>query len=78
MCILVKLKFNVIIDTGFGDFLIPSINCTSSACENKAKYNPINDNSFKPKNKTFGYAYFGENVYGMRSTASLNISGYTP
>ncbi|CAG8687160.1 4324_t:CDS:1, partial [Dentiscutata heterogama] len=40
-------KFNVMIDTGFGDFLIPSINCTSSACENKAKYNPENDKSFE-------------------------------
>ncbi|CAG8779623.1 14243_t:CDS:2 [Dentiscutata erythropus] len=71
-------KFNVMIDTGFGDFLIPSINCTSSACKNKSKYNPVNDKSFKTKNKTFGYVYFGGNVYGIRSTASLNINGYTP
>ncbi|CAG8785814.1 11707_t:CDS:2, partial [Gigaspora margarita] len=71
-------KFNVMIDTGFGDVLIPSINCTSTGCENKAKYNPANDKSFKTKDKPFGYDYFGGYVYGIRSTASLNIGGYTP
>ncbi|CAG8730788.1 15463_t:CDS:2, partial [Gigaspora rosea] len=71
-------KFNVMIDTGFGDVLIPSINCTSTGCENKAKYNPANDKSFKTKDKPFGYDYSGGYVYGIRSTASLNIGGYTP
>ncbi|RIB27782.1 aspartic peptidase domain-containing protein [Gigaspora rosea] len=70
-------KFNVMIDTGFGDVLIPSINCTSAGCENKAKYNLINDTSFKPKNKSFGYDYLGGNVFGIRGiTTSMNISGY--
>ncbi|RIB04265.1 aspartic peptidase domain-containing protein [Gigaspora rosea] len=59
-------KFNVMIDTGFGDVLIPSINCTSEGCENKAKYNPINDTSFKTTNKSFGYDYLGGNVFGIR------------
>ncbi|CAG8759081.1 13806_t:CDS:2, partial [Dentiscutata erythropus] len=42
------------------------------------RYNPVNDESFKTKYKPFGYAYFGGNVYGIRGTASFNISGYTP
>ncbi|CAG8828268.1 3338_t:CDS:1, partial [Gigaspora margarita] len=70
-------KFNVMIDTGFGDVLIPSINCTSTGCENKAKYNPINDTSFKTTNKSFGYVYFDGNVFGIRGiTTSMNINGY--
>ncbi|RIB29504.1 aspartic peptidase domain-containing protein [Gigaspora rosea] len=70
-------KFNVMIDTGFGDVLIPSINCTSAGCENKAKYNPINDTSFKTTNKSFGYDYLGGNVFGIRgTTTSMNVSGY--
>ncbi|CAG8851616.1 16901_t:CDS:1, partial [Gigaspora margarita] len=70
-------KFNVMIDTGFGDVLIPSINCTSAGCENKAKYNPINDTSFRTTNKSFGYVYLGGNVFGIRAiTTSMNINGY--
>ncbi|CAG8819131.1 25693_t:CDS:2, partial [Gigaspora margarita] len=70
-------KFNVMIDTGFGDVLIPSINCASAGCENKVKYNPINDTSFRTTNKSFGYVYLGGNVFGIRGiTTSMNISGY--
>ncbi|CAG8651823.1 3200_t:CDS:2 [Dentiscutata erythropus] len=70
-------KFNVMIDTGFGDFIIPSVNCNSTACENKVKYNPVNDTTFRTRNKTFGYVYFGGYVFGIRgTTTSMNINGY--
>ncbi|CAG8796644.1 22326_t:CDS:2, partial [Dentiscutata erythropus] len=46
-------------------------------CENKAKYNPVNDTSFRTKNQTFGYVYFGGFVFGIRgTTTSMNINGY--
>ncbi|CAG8715257.1 17285_t:CDS:2, partial [Racocetra persica] len=71
-------KFNVMIDTGFGNLLIPSIDCTS-ACDFKNKYNQSKDIFFRTNNKTFGYVYGNGLVEGIRGqTFAMNIGGYSP
>ncbi|CAG8616605.1 16457_t:CDS:2 [Dentiscutata erythropus] len=49
------------IDTGFGDFLIPSTNCTDSF-DNKTRYNPGNGSSFSTRND-FGLVNKFSDIY---------------
>ncbi|KAJ7057931.1 acid protease [Mycena amicta] len=60
-------KFLIDFDTGSADLWVPSIDCTSSTCLKKSKYNKSASSTSKQKNGTFLIEY------GDRSTVSGKI-----
>uniref|UniRef100_A0A8C2XK76 pepsin A n=1 Tax=Cyclopterus lumpus TaxID=8103 RepID=A0A8C2XK76_CYCLU len=60
--------FKVLFDTGSSDLWVPSVSCTSSACDKHSKFNSSASSTFEAGTKTFTILYY--NGY------SSGITGY--
>ncbi|OLY85509.1 Cathepsin E-B [Smittium mucronatum] len=69
-------KFNVVFDTGSADIWVPSVHCTSNACNNHNKYDPSSSHSFNGyTNEKFIIKYGTGNLAGHIVSDHLSISG---
>ncbi|KAH9895126.1 acid protease [Cubamyces lactineus] len=68
--------FLIDFDTGSADLWVPSLNCTSSYCSNKHKYNPASSSSETRKSGTFSIKYGdGSTVSGPVYTDTVSVAG---
>ncbi|KAI0359193.1 acid protease [Trametes cingulata] len=71
-------SFLIDFDTGSADLWVPSVNCTSSACSKKDKYNPSSSSTGVQKAGTFSIAYAdGSQVTGPVYTDTVSVAGVT-
>ncbi|KAI0352025.1 protease [Trametes cingulata] len=71
-------SFLIDFDTGSADLWVPSINCTSSYCSQKDKYDPAASSSDSPKNGSFSIQYGdGSQVSGPVYTETVSVAGVT-
>ncbi|KAH9895122.1 protease [Cubamyces lactineus] len=65
-------------DTGSADLWVPSVNCTSSYCSKKDKYNPSSSSSGARKGGEFSIQYGdGSTVSGPVYTETVSVAGVT-
>ncbi|KAI0661329.1 acid protease [Cubamyces menziesii] len=68
--------FLIDFDTGSSDLWVPSVNCTSSFCSKKHKYNPASSSSSASKSGKFSIQYGdGSTVSGPVYTDTVNVAG---
>ncbi|KAI9068283.1 acid protease [Trametes sanguinea] len=71
-------NFLIDFDTGSSDLWVPSVNCTSSNCSKKDKYNPASSSSGSLKSGKFSIAYGdGSTVSGPVYTDTVTVAGIT-
>ncbi|ORY03803.1 peptidase A1 [Basidiobolus meristosporus CBS 931.73] len=70
-------KFTVIFDTGSADFWVPSVWCSSAACINHRKFQPIKSTTFHKFDKEFSLQYGTGNLTGMIGQDTCTIGGIT-
>ncbi|KAI0355632.1 acid protease [Trametes cingulata] len=71
-------NFFIDFDTGSADLWVPSINCTSSYCSNKEKYDPAASSTDARKSGTFSIQYGdGSMVSGPVYTDTVSVAGVT-
>ncbi|PCH43862.1 acid protease [Wolfiporia cocos MD-104 SS10] len=69
-------SFLIDFDTGSSDLWVPSVNCTSSTCSTKHKYNAATSSSDVKKPGTFSILYGdGSTVSGPIYTETVNVAG---
>jgi saccharopepsin len=68
-------KFDVIFDTATANFWIPSVQCKSSACEQKVGYNSSQSASYSADGAPFSVHYGTAVVQGIISKDSVTIAG---
>ncbi|KAI0374183.1 acid protease [Pilatotrama ljubarskyi] len=70
--------FYIDFDTGSADLWVPSVNCTSSYCTNKDKYDPSASSTDARKTGTFSIQYGdGSTVAGPVYTDTVSVAGVT-
>ncbi|KAI0769774.1 protease [Trametes elegans] len=68
--------FLIDFDTGSADLWVPSVNCTSSNCSNKHKYNPASSSTSARKSGSFSIQYGdGSKVSGPKYTDTVTVAG---
>jgi len=67
--------FTVVFDTGSSNLWIPSVNCTSSACSNKTKYNSSESSTFQNDGRAIIIPYGSGLVYGKVGIDVVNFGG---
>ncbi|OSD06723.1 acid protease [Trametes coccinea BRFM310] len=68
--------FLIDFDTGSADLWVPSVNCTSSYCSKKHKYNPASSSTEARKSGSFSIQYGdGSTVSGPVYTDSVSVAG---
>ncbi|KAL7281781.1 hypothetical protein ACG7TL_005104 [Trametes sanguinea] len=73
-----RQNFLIDFDTGSSDLWVPSVNCTSSYCSKKDKYNPPSSSSGSPKSGSFSIQYGdGSTVSGPVYTETVAVAGIT-
>ncbi|CDO78035.1 hypothetical protein BN946_scf184885.g1, partial [Trametes cinnabarina] len=71
-------SFLIDFDTGSADLWVPSVNCTSSYCSQKDKYNPATSSSGSHKSGSFSIQYGdGSTVSGPVYTDTVSVAGVT-
>ncbi|XP_040889733.1 pepsin A-like [Toxotes jaculatrix] len=66
--------FKVLFDTGSSDLWVPSIRCTSSACDSHAKFNSSASSTFQADTKTFYISYNSGFAAGSTGYDTIKIS----
>uniref|UniRef100_A0A667X173 pepsin A n=1 Tax=Myripristis murdjan TaxID=586833 RepID=A0A667X173_9TELE len=66
--------FKVLFDTGSSDLWIPSINCTSPACYDHAKFNSTASSTFQAGSKSFSISYGTGFMSGITGYDTIKIS----
>ena len=73
-----KQSFLIDFDTGSSDLWVPSINCTSSVCNGKHKYNATASTTSVHKSGKFSILYGdGSSVSGPVYTDTVSVAGVT-
>ncbi|KAM8916474.1 pepsin A-like isoform 3-T3 [Spinachia spinachia] len=67
--------FKVLFDTGSADLWIPSLSCTSSACDTHSKYNSSASSTFQASSNTFHISYYSGFISGSTGYELIKISG---
>ncbi|KAI8972223.1 acid protease [Trametes punicea] len=68
--------FLIDFDTGSSDLWVPSLNCTSSYCSSKHKYDPAKSSTSSHKSGTFSIQYGdGSTVAGPVDTDTVSVAG---
>jgi len=62
-------------DTGSYNFFLPSINCFSSACQDKNKYDSSKSSTYQPDGKPITLSYNGGEVRGIISSDNIILGG---
>ncbi|KAI0764403.1 acid protease [Trametes elegans] len=71
-------SFLIDFDTGSADLWVPSINCTSTYCSKKDKYNPASSSSGVHRSGSFFIQYGdGSQVSGPEYTETVSVAGVT-
>ncbi|XP_035517617.1 pepsin A-like [Morone saxatilis] len=66
--------FKVLFDTGSSDLWVPSISCTSSSCDNHAKFNSSASSTFEAGTKPFYISYNSGFAAGSTGYDTVKIS----
>ncbi|XP_037640287.1 pepsin A-like [Sebastes umbrosus] len=66
--------FKVLFDTGSSDLWVPSVSCTSSACDQHAKFSSSASSTFEAGTKTFRLSYYSGYVAGSTGYELIKIS----
>ncbi|XP_040059424.2 pepsin A [Gasterosteus aculeatus] len=66
--------FKVLFDTGSADLWIPSVSCTSSACETHSQYNSSASSTFQASANTFHISYYSGFTSGSTGYELIKIS----
>ncbi|XP_072419849.1 gastricsin-like [Chiloscyllium punctatum] len=68
-------SFTVLFDTGSSNLWVPSIFCSSPACENHPRYNPRQSSTFSTNRQSFGIAYGSGSLTGFFGFDTVNVAG---
>ncbi|KAK9529049.1 hypothetical protein VZT92_013166 [Zoarces viviparus] len=66
--------FKVLFDTGSSDLWVPSMTCTSSACDKHSRFNSSASSTFQAGTKTFTISYYSGYVSGNTGYELIKIS----
>ncbi|XP_037630086.1 pepsin A-like [Sebastes umbrosus] len=70
-------SFTVIFDTGSSNLWVPSVYCSSQACENHQKYNPQQSSTFKWGDQTLSIQYGTGSMTGHLAIDNVEVGGIT-
>ncbi|XP_054464971.1 pepsin A-like [Anoplopoma fimbria] len=70
-------SFSVIFDTGSSNLWIPSVYCSSQACENHRKFNPQQSSTFKWGNQGLSIQYGTGSMTGYLAIDNVEVGGIT-
>ncbi|XP_056128795.1 pepsin A-like [Lampris incognitus] len=68
-------SFSVIFDTGSSNLWIPSVYCSSQACQNHKKFNPQQSSSFQWGNKALSIQYGTGSMTGYLGIDTVEVGG---
>uniref|UniRef100_A0A4W4HN64 pepsin A n=1 Tax=Electrophorus electricus TaxID=8005 RepID=A0A4W4HN64_ELEEL len=68
-------SFQVIFDTGSSNLWVPSIYCSSAACNNHDKFNPQKSSTFKATNKPLSIYYGTGSMTGVLGYDTVGVGG---
>ncbi|KAL3066193.1 hypothetical protein OYC64_016192 [Pagothenia borchgrevinki] len=68
-------SFSVIFDTGSSNLWIPSVYCSSQACQNHRKFNPKESSTFKWGNKPLSIRYGTGSMTGYLASDTVEVGG---
>ncbi|NXA13681.1 PEPA protein, partial [Sapayoa aenigma] len=67
--------FTVVFDTGSSNLWVPSIFCSSPACSNHNRFNPMDSSTFLSTNDTLFIAYGTGSMTGVLGYDTVNVAG---
>uniref|UniRef100_A0A3B3REQ4 Peptidase A1 domain-containing protein n=1 Tax=Paramormyrops kingsleyae TaxID=1676925 RepID=A0A3B3REQ4_9TELE len=67
-------SFTVIFDTGSSNLWVPSINCSSQACSNHAKFNPKGSKTFKSTSNSVAIQYGTGSMTGVLGYDTVEVN----
>ncbi|CAL8277386.1 unnamed protein product [Boreogadus saida] len=70
-------SFTVIFDTGSSNLWVPSVYCSSQACNNHRKYNPQQSSTFKWGTETISIQYGTGSMTGHLAVDTVEVGGIT-
>ncbi|XP_037336457.1 pepsin A-like [Pungitius pungitius] len=70
-------SFNVIFDTGSSNLWVPSVYCSSQACNNHNKFNPGQSSTFQWGSQTLSIQYGTGSMTGRLATDNVEVGGIT-
>ncbi|CAB1351845.1 unnamed protein product [Coregonus sp. 'balchen'] len=68
-------SFNVIFDTGSSNLWVPSVYCSSPACQNHAEFNPAQSSTFSWTNKPVSIQYGTGSMTGQLAYDTVSVGG---
>ncbi|KAK6308552.1 hypothetical protein J4Q44_G00218230 [Coregonus suidteri] len=68
-------SFKVIFDTGSSNLWVPSVSCSSQACQNHAKFNPAQSTTFSWANQPVSIQYGTGSMTGQLAYDTVSVGG---
>ncbi|KAM3617845.1 uncharacterized protein V6R79_011905 [Siganus canaliculatus] len=68
-------SFTVIFDTGSSNLWVPSVYCSSSACENHKRFNPSSSSSFQWNGESLSIQYGTGSITGVLGSDTVEVGG---
>uniref|UniRef100_A0A8C0V477 pepsin A n=1 Tax=Cyanistes caeruleus TaxID=156563 RepID=A0A8C0V477_CYACU len=68
-------EFTVVFDTGSSNLWVPSVFCSSPACRNHNRFNPVESSTFLSTNDTLFIAYGTGSMTGVLGYDTVNVAG---
>ncbi|XP_028266295.1 pepsin A-like [Parambassis ranga] len=68
-------SFSVIFDTGSSNLWVPSVYCSSAACQNHEKFNPQQSSTFKWGNQPLSIQYGTGSMTGYLASDTVEVGG---
>ncbi|KAJ8370254.1 hypothetical protein SKAU_G00102820 [Synaphobranchus kaupii] len=68
-------SFKVIFDTGSSNLWVPSVSCSSQACQNHAKFNPQQSSTYKSTSQTLSIQYGTGSMTGALGYDTVVVGG---
>ncbi|XP_006887986.1 PREDICTED: cathepsin E [Elephantulus edwardii] len=70
-------NFTVIFDTGSSNLWVPSVYCTSKACQTHSKFHPSQSNTYSEVGNTFSIQYGTGSLSGIIGADQVSVEGLT-
>ncbi|XP_046896019.1 pepsin A-like [Hypomesus transpacificus] len=70
-------SFSVIFDTGSSNLWVPSVYCSSQACQNHKKFNPQQSSTYQSTGQTLSIQYGTGSMTGMLAYDTVQVGGIT-
>ncbi|XP_058158934.1 LOW QUALITY PROTEIN: chymosin-like [Dasypus novemcinctus] len=67
-------EFTVVFDTGSSDLWVPSVYCTSDACENHRRFDPAKSSSFRSLGRPLSIQYGTGSMQGELGSDTVSVS----